>query len=86
MAAVTICSNFGAQENSLSLVPFFPYLFAMKCWDHEFEQTPGASEGQGSLVYCSPWGHKESDTTEQLNNKVSVHQGKVFFGFYVTTG
>ena len=25
---------------------------------HEFEQTPGDSEGQGSL--CSPWGHKES--------------------------
>ena len=24
---------------------------------HEFEQTPGASEGQGSLVCCSPWGH-----------------------------
>ena len=32
---------------------------------HEFEQTPGDSEGQGSLVCCSPWGHKESDTTEQ---------------------
>ena len=35
---------------------------------HEFEQTPGDSEGQGSLVCCSPWGHKESDMTEQLNN------------------
>ena len=34
---------------------------------HEFEQTPGVGEGQGSLVCCSPWGHKESDTTEQLN-------------------
>ena len=30
---------------------------------HESEQTPGDSEGQGSLAYCSPWGHKESDTT-----------------------
>ena len=30
---------------------------------HEFEQTPGDSEGQGSLSYCSPWGSKESDTT-----------------------
>ena len=30
MAAVTICSDFGAQENSLSLFPFFPHLFAMK--------------------------------------------------------
>ena len=34
---------------------------------HEFEQTPGVGDGQGSLVCCSPWGHKESDTTEQLN-------------------
>ena len=33
MAAVTICSDFEAQENSLSLFPFFPYLFAMKWWD-----------------------------------------------------
>ena len=31
---------------------------------HEFEQTPGDSEGQGSLICCSPWGHKESDMTE----------------------
>ena len=30
---------------------------------HEFEQTPGDSEGQGSLVCCSPWGCKELDTT-----------------------
>ena len=30
---------------------------------HEFEQTLGDNEGQGSLVCCSPWGHKESDTT-----------------------
>ena len=34
---------------------------------HEFEQAPGDGEGQGSLVCCSPWGHKESDTTERLN-------------------
>ena len=35
--------------------------------EHEFEQDPGVGDGQGSLVCCSPWGHKESDTTEQLN-------------------
>ena len=35
---------------------------------HEFKQTSGDSEGQGSLECCSPWGCKESDTTEQLNN------------------
>ena len=34
---------------------------------HEFEQTPGVGDGQGSLVFCSPWGRKESDTTEGLN-------------------
>ena len=28
---------------------------------HEFEQTPGNSEGQGSLAYCSPWDCKELD-------------------------
>ena len=37
---------------------------------HEFEQTPGDSEGQGSLVCCSPWGRKESDMAERLNNDV----------------
>ena len=34
---------------------------------HEFEQALGAGDGQGGLVCCSPWGHKESDMTEQLN-------------------
>ena len=33
---------------------------------HEFEQFPGVGDGQGSLAGCSPWGHKESDTTERL--------------------
>ena len=41
-------------------------------WHHqlngrEFEQVPADSEGQGSLASCSPWGLKESDTTERLN-------------------
>ena len=35
---------------------------------HEFEQAPGEGKRQGTLVCCSPWGHKESDMTEQLNN------------------
>ena len=35
---------------------------------HEFEQTLQDGEGQGSLACCSPWGLKESDTTERLNN------------------
>ena len=44
---------------------------------HEFQQTPGDGEGQGSLACCSPWGRTESDTTEQLNkNNLSL----CFFG------
>ena len=35
--------------------------------EHEFEQVLGVGDGQGSLVCCSPWSRKESDTTEQLN-------------------
>ena len=35
---------------------------------HGFEQTLGDSGGQGSLAYCSLWGRKESDMTEQVNN------------------
>ena len=34
---------------------------------HEFEQVVGNGEGQGSLVCCSPWGHKDSDIIERLN-------------------
>ena len=34
---------------------------------HESKQAPGVGDEQGSVAWCSPWGHKESDTTEQLN-------------------
>ena len=34
---------------------------------YKFEQGLGDCEGQGSLVCCSPWGHKELDTTKWLN-------------------
>ena len=34
---------------------------------HEFEQALGVVDEQGSLAYCSPWGHKELDMTEGLN-------------------
>ena len=37
---------------------------------HEFEQAPGDGEGQGSPVCCSPWGHKELDMTEWVNNNL----------------
>ena len=40
-------------------------------YGHEFEQALGNGEGQGSLASYSPWGRKESDTTERLNNNNS---------------
>ena len=40
-------------------------------WHHRlrraFEQALGVGDGQGSLVCCSPWGHKELEMTERLN-------------------
>ena len=39
---------------------------------HEFEKALGDGEGQGSLVCCSPWSCKESNTTEQLNKNISL--------------
>ena len=38
---------------------------------HEVEQAPGDGEGQGSLVCCSPWDHKESDMTERMTGTSS---------------
>ena len=51
-------------------------------WHHrlngyEFELTLGDSEGQVSLVCCSQWGCKESDTTERLNDSNSVRERSV---------
>ena len=40
---------------------------------HEFGWTPGVGDGQGGLVCCSSWGHKESDTTKQLNWTELIH-------------
>ena len=39
-----------------------------RLYGHEFEQTLGGGGGQGGLVCWSPWGRKESDATERLNN------------------
>ena len=49
----------------------------MAGWHHqlngyEFEQTPGAGNGQGGLVYCRPWGCKESHTTELNCTDISM--------------
>ena len=40
---------------------------------HEFEQTQGDGQGQGSLACCSTWGQRKSDTTERLNNNSRVY-------------
>ena len=45
---------------------------------HEYEQTPGDSEGQGSLACCSSRGRKEYDTTERLNNNKCEFYIKIF--------
>ena len=49
----------------------------MAGWHHqldglEFEQALGVGDGQGSLACCSPWGCKELDTTEGLDNNMSI--------------
>ena len=49
---------------------------------HGFEQTPGDS-GQGSLACCSPWGRKESDRTEWLNDN-NIFQ-PFYFGIFRCT-
>ena len=36
---------------------------------HEFDKAPGDGERQGNLEWCSPWGHRESDTTKRLNKR-----------------
>ena len=52
-------------------------------WHHrlngnKFQQTLRGGEGQESLACCSPWGHKESDMTEQLNNhKIIVQEEEI---------
>ena len=43
---------------------------------HELKQTPGDGEGQGSLACCSPWGRKEQNTSERLNNNNKAHGGR----------
>ena len=63
-------------------------------WHHrldgyQFEETPGDDERHGSLACCSPWGCKEMDLNEQLNNKsfrkkYNSHQGELFLQKFET--
>ena len=53
-----------------------------QCNEHELGQTPGDGEGQGCLLCCCPWGHKESDTAGQLSNnnqQIKYVKSKKFF-------
>ena len=62
--------DWGQEENGVTeheMVGWYHWLNG-----HEFEQTPEDSEGQGSLVCCSPWGHKELNITEWLNNNIHI--------------
>ena len=62
-------------------------------WHHqldgyEFEQAPGVGDGQGNVVYCSPWGPKVSDMTEwviwtDLNTEWLNCFSKIFTGIYL---
>ena len=45
---------------------------------HGFEWTPGVGDGQGGLVCCSPWGHKQSDMTEQPNWTDWIKEGLLY--------
>ena len=50
---------------------------------HEFEQTLGDGEGQGSLECCTPWGHKDSDMTEWLNwNELNASPWRNYIYFF----
>ena len=58
-------------------------------WHHqlngyEFQQTLGDKEGQGSLVCCTRWGHREPDMTEGLNNKYDILQTTIIHPLYLS--
>ena len=44
-----------------------------RCNEHELGETPGNGERQEGPVCCSPWGHKELDTSGRMNNNVHIY-------------
>ena len=54
--------------------------------DMSLSKTLGDGEGQRSLACCSPWGHKESGMTEQLNNTEFIEREIFFFPSHLHMG
>ena len=52
---------------------------------HESESTPGVGDGQGGLMCCSPWGRKESDTTERLSWTETFYKHLFYYSCYFPT-
>ena len=52
---------------------YLPSTFYNRLNGHELEQTPGDTEGHGSLACCSPWGGTELDVTGRLNGNLLLH-------------
>ena len=50
---------------------------------HGFERAPGVGDGQGGLACCNPWGRKDLDMTEQLNNDNNKY---AYFMFFIING
>ena len=44
-----------------------------------FERAPGVGDGQGGLACCSPWGQRQSDTTERLNANILFHEYNIIY-------
>ena len=66
-----VCEDGRQEEKGMTEDEMVGWLHRLN--GHEFEQTLGDGEGQGSLVCCSSWGCKESDITWQLNNNKLNH-------------
>ena len=70
------------QSDQVSILYTF-YTFPLSSWRRKGQPTPvflpGESQGQGSLAGYSPWGHKESDTTEGLNHHYHLTIFKIVF-------
>ena len=73
VTSTEICKLFKPKMTENEMVGWHHWLNG-----HESEQTLEAGDGQRSLVCCSPWGHKESDTTEWLNWIISSLKWSIY--------